>query len=324
MTDKELIDKLRDKRAAFNPWLTVADEWLEMLKEGTWKSQLFVHPDDESHVREYKDKLNKDFSKRGRSKDRPKKKDKQLILDILPQPFIGNPCAPIWVLLRNPGYSAIDVYDLRSIDEGRQEIRKSRELKLRDLMHSNNDDEQRSLRTRQELVCRQLKFDFDLGKEFYILRHEFMTIRRSSDACKKKSRKVYGGYNWYKKYLLSDNGCIRRRDVDMDLLSIASKRLFVMEYDPYHSKAYFKSGVSFAHHSMWENLVKHGIKQKIVIARGGDILEHIVKSVPKEDLLKASNERRLFLFKGQSAALSTNNLYWPCLEDDPANPLARK
>ena len=137
-------------------------------------------------------------------------------------------------------------------------------------------------------------------------------------------RKVFGGYNWYRRYLFPAHGCLNRFVNDMSELEIASQRIFVLEYDPYHSRAYFESNVEFKHHILWKNLIEYGIKSKVIIARGGDILRHIIDCVSREDLLKASNERRLFLFKGQSTSFTVKNLFWPCFEDDSLNPLARK
>ena len=40
-----------------------------------------------------------------------KTRDTFLHPEVLPQPFIGTPCAPVWYLLLNPGYSFLDRYD---------------------------------------------------------------------------------------------------------------------------------------------------------------------------------------------------------------------
>ena len=318
-TDEELMYELQNN-SQFNPWRDVADQWQAEFNGGNHNGD-YIHPNDGAAIADYKEKLNRAFSRRRHSKGkrRPRKKDMELVLDLLPQPFIGNPCAPIWVLLRNPGYSSIDVYDLKSISCGKKEISKSGEIKKRDLRYLNVSNEEQLLGMRQTLVCRQLKFDFEDSKGFYILRKRFNTLKEDYG-----SRKVFGGYNWYKKYFFPEQGCLSRFANDMSELEIASKQIFVLEYDPYHSRAYFESNVDFTHHIVWKKLVEHGIKSKVIIARGGDILEHIQQCVSQEDLFKASNERRLFLFKGQSASFSIKNLYWPCLEDDPSNPLARK
>ena len=319
MTDEELMKKLWNDHD-FNPWLEVADKWLAELNGGNHNGD-YIHPNDGAAIADYKEKLNRAFSRRRHSKGKrhPRKKNMELVLDLLPQPFIGNPCAPIWVLLKNPGYSSIDVYDLKSINGGKKEISKSGKIKKRDLRYLNVSSEEQLLRMRQTLICRQLKFDFDDGKEFYILRNRFNTLKENYG-----SRKVFGGYNWYMRYFFPEQGCLKRFVNDMCELKIASQQIFVLEYDPYHSQAYFESNVDFKHHILWKNLIEYGIKSKVIIARGGGVLKHIIDCVSREDLLKASNERRLFLFRGQSASFTVNNLYWPCLEDDPINPLARK
>lgn len=335
MTDEELLDRLQNC-PEFNPWLEVADRWLDELEGGSHKGD-FTHPNDENKIELYNTKLNDAFpgkrsSKRLKNnsyrKNQPTNADLELILNLLPQPFIGDPRSPIWILLRNPGYSAIDVYDLTSIPGGKNAIKKEGLISVRDLRFHNQGNENQVLLQRQQLVCRQLKFDLDEGKEFYILRDKFNTLELKEGH--NRSRKVLGGYNWYDKYLFPENGCLSRfsnrtsRSNRTIHLKIASKRIFVLEYDPYHSRAYFESNVDFAHHILWKNLIEYGIKSKIIIVRGRDILDHIRESISSDDLFKTSNERRLFVFKGQSASMSINNMYWPCLNGDPSNPLARQ
>ena len=327
MSDDELLDRLQNC-PEFNPWLEVADRWLSELNHGKHTGD-FVHLGDSENLASYEANLNAAFSKKRRHSKphrskrrngRPTKQDLRLILDLLPQPFIGNPFSPIWMLLRNPGYSAIDEYDLKSITGGKNAIKKEG-ISVLSLRH-NRGDECQLLLQRQQLVCRQLKFDMDQDKEFYVLRDEFNTLQLKEDH--NRSRKVQGGYNWYKKYLFPENGCLSRFVNNMSKLEIASKRIFVLEYDPYHSRAYFESNVDFKHHIIWKNLIEYGIKSKTIIVRGGDILGHICESVSPDDLYKANNERRLFVFKGQSASLSVNNMYWPCLNGDTSNLLARQ
>lgn len=323
MTDAELMKKLREDNM-FNPWLSVADGWLEELNDGNHTN--FVHPSDSEKLVLYDTKLGESFSRRRNSKKhhskdykgRPTKEDMRLVLDLLPQPFIGDPCSPIWILLRNPGYSAIDEYDLMSITRGKDAIKKEGLTSVRNLRFHNQVNERQMLSKRQQFVCRQLKFDLDQGKEFYILRDEFDTLNFNNG-----SRKVFGGHNWYMKYLFPTRGYLSHFTNKMSHLEIASKGIFVLEYTPYHSRAYFESKVDFVHHTVWTELVKHGIQSKIIIARGGDIVGHIQKSVPAQDLFKANKERRLFVFKGQSASFSNNNLFWPCLDKDSSDPLSR-
>lgn len=311
MTDKELIDKLRNKRETFNPWLAVADEWLPGFENNITQRD-YILEDDRGAIEEYEKELNAQIQKESeKSNGKKKVSDRHLKLGVLPQPFIGNPCAPIWVLLKNPGYSSADIYDLKSIRSGKQQLLREGVPQSNILSIQGLSDED-ALQKRRELVCNQLKFKFEEDKAFYILRKEFKTVVNDS-------KETLGGYNWYKKYFCGGTGYFGA-NCDEEKFS---RKLFVLEYVPYHSKQYFASTVEFAHYNLWRELVAYAIEKKVIVVRGEPLLRKIENVVGQNKLDEACKDRRIFVLKGQSAKLSSANTYWPCTKDSKSNPLVR-
>ncbi len=311
MTDSELMQELQTN-SEFNPWLDVAKDWLRNVNEGNSRAS-FIHPNDEEAVKRHNEAAKVWCERKKQEGEKVSVEDFQLHRDIMPQPFIGNPCAPVWVLLTNPGYSEADVYDLKSVDEGLEKLatKSVRVLELSDLTP------EAALSIRQKLVCKQLKFESGDDEAFYILRGEFKTMDRSGMA-------VFGGYNWYMKYFVCNHSYVASAT---NYLKDLSRNVFVLEYIPYHSKQYFESRQRFLHHNLWENLIKHGLESKILIMRG-----NIYKKIPdivknndelKDEFFKAESERRIVVFKGQSANLTPANTYWPCSISREVNPLLR-
>ena len=237
MTDTELMQELRTN-SELNPWLDVAEEWLHDVNAGKSRD-CFIHPNDEKAVKHHNEAARKWCEKRKKDGD-PKvlPEDFYLHSDLMPQPFIGNPQAPIWLLLENPGYSVADVYDLKSIKEGRK-------LLPEKTFRSLGQPEEELLKVRQLLVCNQLMFQFDNDKAFYELRPEFNTIEPQ------KKGKTLGGYNWYMKYLCCKSGYFGGCK---DLPKTLSRNLFLLEYIPYHSVRFNDFDIEFAHHKMWYSM----------------------------------------------------------------------
>ncbi len=322
MCDEDLIHDLQNNHK-FNPWLDVAEDWrskvnacqpgYEFILESDLDSKAQYHA---KLVRHFTRKLKKAKNSEGQGESPEDAIRKRTFrLDILPQPFIGNPCSPVWVLLRNPGYSEADVYDLKSIEEGRRRL-SSKSVTILDTFGQSPEE---ALRTRQQLVCNQLKFEFERDKEFYILRREFNTVKDDGTS-------VWGGYNWYMKYFGCKSSYI---SLDGHCLKNLSRNVFVLEYIPYHSEQYFNSGVRFTHYELWKRLVSYALESKILVMRG-DMYKHITDIVKeKKDpklwkvYLKAECERRIFVIKGQSAYLTLSNTYWPCSILREINPLLR-
>ena len=61
----------------------------------------FILPDDKTWITEYDNKI-----QRGKRYEAL-----HLRTSLIPQPFVGHPKAPIWILMLNPGYSSRDEHD---------------------------------------------------------------------------------------------------------------------------------------------------------------------------------------------------------------------
>lgn len=308
MTDDELMKKLQGE-AEFNPWLDVASSWL--LKPSGYK---YFLPEDKVKIEDYKQRLSEKANTLPNDKSHY-----QFALDVLPQPFIGNPCAPIWVLLKNPGFSSADVYDLSSITRGKKLLLRE-DVSNEQILAIPNYSNEEALKKRRELVCDQLRFKFENNdKAFYILRDEFKTIGNRA-----KGNKTLGGYNWYMKYFCCESSYVT---LGNDCLKDLSRNVFVLEGIPYHSELYFNSGVRFRHQELWESLISHALGNKILIMRRG-IYKHIMHVVSCDSKLmkrfiKAERSRKIVILKDRQARLTPNNTYWPCSASQEVNPLLR-
>jgi len=270
MTDKELIDKLRHD-ATFNPWLNKVDEFRQGLATGIRQFVLDCNKIDEYNVR-----INGGPAKFC------------LKLEIPPQPFIGTPEANIWLLLKNPGYSDIDLYDCWG------DI-------VQDSIVLPADVAKNALQRRQELMISQFGFDQEKGKEFYLLDESFRTCIASGK----------GGYGWYSRYLFPEDGLLSKfcENTTADRLAFCSRNIFVLDYHPYHSKNFCEAHSDVLVHEYWKVLVEHGLKsKKIMVFWGSKILAKVRQRFPQE-YASAVNERRVFVLKGARAYFSSESLY---------------
>ena len=85
------------KILASSPWnKTEIENWRNILNAG--QSGEFILKADADVIASYNRKCNK--------------ANYFIHTSLLPQPFIGNPEAPIWILNQNPGYCEIDHYEM--------------------------------------------------------------------------------------------------------------------------------------------------------------------------------------------------------------------
>lgn len=172
---------------AQNPWADVAQHWLDCPQAR------YVLKEDETLL-----------------KALPKER---LHLNLPPQPFIGNPAAPIWILGISPSIDPLDVYD-------------QCDAKREGLPHTfrfSGKEEPAQLKRRRELLFRQLTLEGDLP--FYVLDEAFHTVEKSGRG------KVSGTYAWWKRYLLGKPNDPKRFFADIVSLSA---NCFSLEAFPYH------------------------------------------------------------------------------------------
>jgi len=181
----------------------------------------FVLPSDEDNVATYQQN----------DARRTEHYDSFLHPEILPQPFIGDPHAPVWLLLLNPGYSSPDLYDHLGICPCCDRIMSAGERRDAECMFGQGRDRFAELKSRQRLMLNQLRLVGDLP--FYILDQSFNNLPDNATYKKK------GGYRWWRAVLFG----VRRtenfllHDCDgLDAAGLVGEKLFVLESCPYHSK----------------------------------------------------------------------------------------
>lgn len=205
--------------------------------------------------------------------------------NLLPQPFIGTPEAPIWILNQNPGYCEIDHYDMLGEKTEIQEWMNKNNITLRP-----ETEDEYSLKKRQKMILDQLTFETPI--DFYILDDDFDTIEY-------EGQKLFGGYNWWNKKLLQENLC----NGDKKMLS----NFFVLEFFPYHSEKFGQklSNTEVVHSKVWKELVSYALKsKKLLICRGEKIIKEI-QTFPDF----AGNSKRVLRFSSpQNVTVSKNNL----------------
>ena len=207
--------------------------------------------------------------------------------NLLPQPFIGNPEAPIWILNQNPGYSEIDRYDMFGKKE---EINAWLMKENVDLLKERESKE--SLEERQKLLLNQLIFKDPVN--FYILDECFHTNKHAGN-------RSLGGYEWWKKSLLGTAKSKLFCKGDKKMLS----KFFALELFPYHSKEFDeKISIKTVHYTFWKDLISYALKSgKLLICRKKKIIEEIQK-LP--DFKR--NKDNVLRFSSQRVSLSNGNL----------------
>ena len=165
-----------------NPFLKELDKWTQNLLsfvQGQKKLEEleFVLSSDKMNFANYQ----KNFA------EQTLNWDSYLHPEVLPQPFIGDPRAPIWYLLLNPGYSFPDRYDhlgVCSCCENKLFAKEESGESIFD--HGRNRNE--ALMKRQSFLLNQLQLKQNMP--FYILDDSFNTLPNNKIYKKKGWRKM--------------------------------------------------------------------------------------------------------------------------------------
>ena len=299
MNDSQLLEILKNESC--NPWLSIARRWLEILdKRPLSTKDIKIADTEKERIAKYMEHLKQYRLNLKKREPKLKSADYQIYEDVLPCPCVGSPDAPIWLMLKNPGMSDWDWYDLVSIKKGREKIKHEQIKDIR--TYGGRAYENNALRKRQQLLVRQLMFDFEQGSKFYVFEDVFKTF-------KGKSKSACGSYDWYKKNLFPSGhffGCEKG-----DAKSFASNYLFVLDYHPYHSKLFFEQGMDEIRTPYWDKLVEYAFaKEKLMIFWGSKVLEKI-RSKYKNEYLDAVEKRRIVILRGPSASCSVKMADFP-------------
>lgn len=207
--------------------------------------------------------------------------------EAYPQPYIGFPTAPIWLLMKNPGYSPVDEAEITGIIP--EDLRKR-------FNFQENPQQERCRLLRDQLSFKQESPFYPLEEDFHIWHYNGVSPQ--------------GSYRWWQQKLLgtSPNAA--------PVCKEARERLqyfFDLEFFPYHSRSFdpkiaLRKGLArqIAHHSFWKAMVKYALeKNKILILRGFMLRE--VKQVAGEELFR-EKMGNIFRLASGNASISIGNL----------------
>ena len=246
----------------------------------------FVLPSDEEKVVAYQQNEAR----------RKKNYDSFLHPEILPQPFIGDPHAPVWLLLLNPGYSSPDIYDHLGICPCCDRIMSAGDTRDVECMFGQGRDRFGELQKRQRLMLNQLRLVGDLP--FYILDQSFNNLPNNATYKKK------GGYRWWRAVLFGVRGTenFLLHDCDVgEAPMLVGEKLFVLESCPYHSKN-FNSKVLWdgnKYTEFWKCLIAWAVRagKKFIVrsSRVDQLLRYSDLDVNEGNSVHFSNVRNVTL-----------------------------
>ena len=245
-----------------------------------WKEDLSCFVEGRKRLEELNFILESDtgnFS-RYQSQTAKRKKDWDTYLhpEVLPQPFIGDPHAPIWYLLLNPGYSFPDRYDHLGICPCCKRKLFTSNTSEYDCIFDRGRNRLDVMKKRQQLLLRQLQLE--AGTPFYLLDDSFNALPDE------KKYKKEGGYRWWRSVLFGANKkssdfLLPACGVDVNAYTVG-KKLFVLECCPYHSPNFDKKVLwrDSAYFKFWCQLVKWAAKyERVIIARSKNVINLLLE-----------------------------------------------
>lgn len=294
MIDQE-EDNLR-KVLESNPFLPELDKWesdLGAFREGRMKL-------DELHFVLKSDMDNFNWYQQNVA-CRTEDTDTFLHPEVFPQPFIGDPRAPIWYLLLNPGYGFPDRYDHLGICSFCERRLSTEQTIENDCVFDKGRDKLANLKKRQELLLRQLRLES--GMPFYLLDDAFDTLKGSL------ARGKDGGYRWWRTILFGanrSNGFLLPECGVRQHPASVSQKIFVLECAPYHSRN-FDGKVLWAgskYTEFWVKLISWAVEtgRKFIVRS-----EKVVDVLTKNDL-QVNEINSLRFSSNQNVSLTMRNL----------------
>ena len=299
-----------------NPWIEFSKEidlWLERKENG----------EDVEDIKKYILKGDEENQELEKFRN-PERGEGQIHLEIPPQPYIGNPKAPIWILLMNPSYSATDIYDMVCTDNDTKKTVLS-SIKSQERRWYSDDDikkilgsfftdgSEKGLTDRQRLMNNQLKFDFSRSK-FYVLDDAFHTVRSkeeirdlNKEGVERLDGTFQGSYEWWSENLLKKDIC--SPDYDNQKNTSDPSKFFVLEPFPYHSSKFQDIRpweLSPTHSKFWVKMVYYALKKgKILLCRKyADVVKEIAQALQITD---ADHNQIFVSSSSRNASISKNN-----------------
>lgn len=224
--------------------------------------------------------------------------------DAYPQPYIGNPEAPIWILMLNPSYSIIDQYEMADAVPADEEL-----LRIMQAFHRENEraelayfrfNERSSPGRRREFLRSQLSFKLD--SPFYALEEDFNVWNYAPNNV------LHGCYQWWRRMLLGRN---RQASAICHGDTRRLRYFFNLEFFPYHSRSFDQRIVnglarSVKHFEFWKRMIKYAFdSDKIIIHRGS---MNFIRDIFPGEYESQCQKNRIIKSTGQCASISNNNL----------------
>ena len=266
-------DMTYDDLMRANPWKPMIKSVQRLLDKNS-EGCRFVLECDEPLIQEMEQNLKGEFGLR---------------LNLPPQPFIGNPNAPVWILQYNPGYSElIDDYNYLGINKFPQH-----------LQYKIIGD--KAFGKRLALMCDQ--YGFKSKAPFYALDPAFNTI---TNGFHYNGHVPRGMYLWYQSHLFPNQESIFKLG-DSDEKQFADQNLFVLERFPYHSLS-FREGFGYnalPSFNYWKQLVSFAFqKEKVILVYGNR--RGIVKELEKlNGYEEAKASGRIIAVRSTGSGLAT-------------------
>ena len=259
------MDEELKKILTQNPWAKMAQEWLQK------DAKSYVLPEDKKVLEVLKAKA--------------KGATVNVHLELPPQPFIGHPSAPLWILHLCPAYSEVDIYDMVS-------IAKPQKGKI-----VPENCTEAAFAERRASLFRQL--DFSEPHPFYVLKEAFRTVEQDNRV------HLNGTYGWWHNYLLDGT--------DSFLTEQDLGKCFVLEAFPYHvekdddknwrnpTEAEIRKT---RHHAFWKALMRYALTYgKTIVARRGvaSLIAKCFSEAEANELCVFSSSQSIYLTKGNVA-----------------------
>ncbi len=243
----------------------------------------------------------------------------QFHFELIPDVFRGDPSAPVWILLLNPGFSAIDLYD----HLGLCPFCEKRLIAVRDsagkhacapaCLKLGISNSVNALHFRQKTMLEQLKLAMNEATGGYgWFDNRFRTVE-SED----REKVGKGGYWWWKEFLFGVDRSratylFRECNIRPDAKEIGQK-FFAIDAFPYHSKN-FSCGIfrqreykESQYFKFWKKLVEWALcSGRKLIVRYKSVLEVLEKNIDKQIWAKCRDN--VYRMPSQTPSLTTGNI----------------
>lgn len=193
---------------------------------------------------------------------------------VLPHPFLGDPRAKIWILNINPGFCVMDYFDCLTVDGFDSIVQAERNFvgkrysdKDRNACRIITEEigvvetEEENLIKRRESVLKQMQLS--TGSFSYLeecFRHNGLDRHRA----------IYGGYEWWRRTLFGKRDrkkeFIGNINAECPYHEWASKRIFNIEFFPYHSSSFDSDALDLskwgksAYYPFWRELLAWAVQ----------------------------------------------------------------